>query len=146
MRRALGLVDPAGAVQARQFTSVKIRPVLCRINLQSRLGERRQRQIHCPVGHGVGIERPCDKGQEDDAENRRREADGDKAAADIASFVRSWRKVVLVHCAYASTRVQIRLDNREASTDVQAMASKTESESSAISPKLASAAGATSQN
>lgn len=102
--------------------------------------------MHGPVDHGAGIERPCEKGQEDDAENGRSEADGDKAAADVASFVRSWRKVFLVHCAHASIRVQIRFVSLEASTDVQAMASKAESVSSAISPELAPAAGATSQN
>ncbi|HEY8125514.1 MAG TPA: hypothetical protein VIF88_08865 [Methylocystis sp.] len=39
MRCAFGLIDPAGAVQARQFAPVKVGPVLRRVDLQSRLGE-----------------------------------------------------------------------------------------------------------
>jgi hypothetical protein len=39
MRRAFGLIDPAGAVQARQLAPVKVRPILRRINLKSRFGE-----------------------------------------------------------------------------------------------------------
>lgn len=140
------LIDPAGAVQARQFASVKVRPVLGGTDLESRLRIGRQGRVHCPVDKRAGVDRQHENGERNDAEDRRNEADRDEPATDIASFVRSWRKLVLLHCVQASTRFQIRFVQRDASADVQAIASRAESVSSAITPDLEPAAGATSQN
>lgn len=139
-------MGPAGAVQTSQFAAVKVRHILRRVDLQPWLRVCRQRQIHRPVDHRAGKERPGEKREKNDRENRRNETDGDEAAAHVAAFMRSWSEVFLLHCAHASIQFQILLFPRATSRLVQAMASKAESVSSAIIPELAPAKGATSQN
>jgi hypothetical protein len=145
MRKSFRLIDPAGPVQARQFAPMEVGPVFARIDLQPRFRIGRQGRIHCPVDKRAGVDRQRQNSERNDAEDRRNEADCDEPAADIACFVRSWRKVVLPHCAQASIRCEIRFVQRDASEDVQPIASRDENVSSAIIPDLAPADGATSQ-
>jgi hypothetical protein len=99
MRKAFRPIDPAVAVQARQFAPVEVRPVFARIDLQPRFRIRRQWRIERPVDKRARVDRQRHNGEGNDAEDRGDETDRNEPAADIAYFVRSWRKVILLHCA-----------------------------------------------
>ncbi len=87
MSDAISLIDPAGAVQLRDFLGVKALHVRARVNLEARLRIVRQRQMQRTVDGGVWKQQQNDHRQQHDRNAEHENAQPDKAHGDVARLV-----------------------------------------------------------